>query len=138
MEDTANPPAIIYINTKNDRDNITKDGDDKDAEDDVSTISTITTPSQSTIHERKREIKQLEKSYMVLRERRETNANHTPRKLVLLEICYYYKLRDAKKSIDMRALNSGRKRNTMKRKWMWKIYPKRVRRKNKLQRFSRG
>ena len=47
-------------------------------------------------YERKRDIKQLEKTYMVLRERREKNPNHTRRMWFYLEMYYFYKLRDAK------------------------------------------
>ena len=46
-------------------------------------------------YERKRDIKQLEKSYMVLRKRRENNPSHTPKMWFYLEMYYYYKLRDA-------------------------------------------
>ena len=44
-------------------------------------------------YERKREIKQLEKSYMVLCDWRENNPNPTPNMWFYLEMYYYYKLR---------------------------------------------
>lgn len=46
-------------------------------------------------YERKREIKQLKKTYTLLRERRENNPNRTPKKWFYLEMYYYFKLRDA-------------------------------------------
>ena len=65
-------------------------------------------------YERKREIKQLEKSYMVLRDRRIKNPNPTPKMWVYLEMLYYYKLRDAQ---NCRYVVGNRRLHYRQRSW---------------------
>ena len=66
-------------------------------------------------YERKREIKQLTKSYMVLRDRRVNNPNiRTPKMWFFLEILYYYKLRDAQ---NCRYVVGNRRLHYRQRDW---------------------
>ena len=66
-------------------------------------------------YERKREIKQLTKSYMVLRDRRVNNPNiRTPKMWFFLEMLYYYKLRDAQ---NCRYVVGNRRLHYRQRDW---------------------